>query len=598
MSLKTLKRSALAALVLGGIAVAPAQAAFIVSEASVDGVWFNPAREGRGAQVDFIPGFVAGAPNGILFVTVYLQNDAGAPTWLALQVPSVTEGQFAFTNVPVTRSAAAGNAFGTDTPGVPPATIGTGSITFNSCNDMQIQVTVTTAGVANLPQNQPLTLNLTRGGIPAPSCVYNQPFTACPAGTTAVANQPRTCRLSGNITTNVTLPNSATYILDGAVNVGTPLAESGTLGSIGSLTIEPGTLIRGAGGALDYLVVHPGSKIFAEGTVDAPIVFTSPAGTPGTWGGIFLAGLAPVNRGATPGANIPFEAAATIRFGGSAPRDSSGVLRYVQIRDAGAVIAQGREFNSLTLGGVGAGTVLEYVQAHNGTDDGFEFFGGTVNARYLVATGNDDDSFDFDYGFSGRMQYLYARPDGQIDTADGRCVESDNTDSTGNQDSTPRTQPVISNMSCIGAATGSTWTEGMRLRRGSAGNYFNSVLVNASAACLRFNDTSTYTAVGTPPSATTFRGGFVGCTTNFADGTSPPFTVQSWYNTTGFENATGSAAAALNGRLPVPGGPLTNSAVTPANEAFFENTSYKGAFGPAPLRDWTIGWTYPVSVNP
>lgn len=597
MNFNSLKRSALAALVLGGAIAAPAQAAFIVSEASVDGVWFNTAREGRGAQVDFIPGFVNGAPNGILFITTYLQNDAGVPTWLALQVPSVTEGQFAFTNVPVTRSAAAGNAFGTDTPGVPPATIGSANVTFNSCNDMQIQLTVTTAGVANLPQNTPLTLNLSRGGIPAPGCVYNQPFTACPAGTTAVANQPRTCRLTGTLNQALRLSNSATYVLDGKVQIGTPLQRNQGPTQTGTITIEPGTLIRGGGGALDFLVVNPGSKIFAEGTVDAPIVFTGPTETSGSWGGLVVSGLARSNSADTAGGTGEFEADATIRWGGSNDEDSSGVLRYIQIRNAGVVISGNTELNSLTLGSVGSRTVVEYIQSHNGLDDCFEFFGGTVNAKYLVCTQGNDDGLDIDAGgYRGNIQYAYVQAGSNADTNDGSCVESDNNAQALN--ATPRALPRVSNLTCVGNAAAPNFRRQIRIRRGSAGEYYNVVVAQQpTGECLTVFDTATFDQI--TANALFFRGSsLLGCTTNFgASDATNTTTVTNWFNG-GTGNNVGALTGNISGRIPVAGGALDGTAVAPPAGGFFDAVPYRGAFGPAPYRDWTAGWTYPTSIRP
>lgn len=597
MSLKTLKRSALAALVVGGALAAPAQAAFIVSEASVDGVWFNPAREGRGAQVDFIPGFVAGAPNGILFITAYLQNDAGVPTWLAMQVPSVTEGQFAFTNVPVTRSAAAGNAFGTDTPGVPPATIGSANITFNSCNDMQIQLTVTTAGVANLPQNTPLTLNLSRGGIPAPGCVYTQPFNACPTGTVAVANQPRTCRLSGTVSTNLRLTNNATYLIDGKVQIGAPLQQNQAPTTTATVTIEPGTLLRGAGGALDFLLVNPGSRIFAEGTVDAPIVFTGPTETSGSWGGVVLAGLATNNNASVAGGTAAFEADPTVVWGGNNDNDSSGVMRYVQIRNAGAVISSNVELNSLTLGSVGAGTVLEYIQVHNGLDDGYEFFGGTVNAKYLVVTQGNDDGLDFDVGgYRGNIQYAYVQAGSNADTNDGSCIESDNNAQSLN--ATPRARPRVANLTCVGNAAAPNFRRQLRIRRGSAGEYYNLVVAQQpSGECLTVFDTATFDQI--TAGALTIQGSsLLGCATNFAGSDAANTTlVTNWFNN-GTANNTGTLTGNISGRIPTVGGSLDGTAVAPPTGGAFDRVPYRGAFGPAPYRDWTAGWTYPASIRP
>lgn len=592
MTSQSLKRSLFAALLAGGLTATSANAAFIVSEASVDGTWFNPAREGRGAQVDFIPG----APNGVLFITAYIQNDAGVPTWVAIQVPSVTEGQFAFTNVPVTRSAASGNAFGTDTPGVPPAAIGTASVTFNSCSDMQIVVTVTAAGVPNLPANTPVTLNLSRGGLPTPSCVYTQPFAACPTGTTAVTNQARTCRLNGTITSNLSLPNNATYLIDGKVNIGAPLLQNQSPTSTATLTIAPGTLLRGAGGSLDFLVVNPGSKIFAEGTAQAPIVFTGPTEVSGSWGGVVLAGLATNNNASQAGGTAAFEADPTLVWGGNNDNDSSGVMRYVQIRNAGAVISANVELNSLTLGSVGAGTVLEYIQVHNGLDDGYEFFGGTVNAKYLVVTRGNDDGLDFDVGgYRGQIQYAYVQAGGNADTADGSCIESDNNAQSLN--ATPRARPRVANLTCLGQAAAPNFRRQLRIRRGSSGEYYNLVVGNQpSGECLTVFDGATFDQI--TAGALTIQGSsLLGCATNFGAADAANTTaVTTWFNN-GTGNNTGALTGNITGRIPVMGGSLDGTAVAPPTGGFFDRVPYRGAFGPMPYRDWTAGWTYPGSIQ-
>jgi hypothetical protein len=578
-------KAALAASLAAGLYAAPAHA-IIVNDA-FDGGYFNPAQSGRGGNIDVIA--AADGVNYTFFGAFFTYDNAGNPFWFTIQ-PTLAEGQSKVTGFPVGRFN--GGTFGDNFTAPSVTVIGTGTLDIESCNSVKISIT-TNAQANGLPN---VNYVFQRLGGPSDNCAYKTAFTTCPTGTTAVAGVERTCALTGTITQNVTLRNNATYVLNGKVQVGQPVGGGG---QTGTLTIEPGTVIKGGGGASDYLVVNPGSKIFAEGTPNAPIVFTGPTETGGSWAGIFIAGRAPVNRAATAGGTIAFEADAAIIFGGPDANDSSGSLRYVQIRNAGQTIAPNRELNCLTLGGVGAGTTLDHIQCHNGTDDAFEFFGGTVNAKYLVATGNDDDNLDMDYGYSGKIQYVYVRPDAQVDTADGRCVESDNTDSTGNQDSTPRTQPKIANLTCQGATSGATWFEGMRLRRGSGGNYFNVAYASASDACLRFNDTSTYTAVGNPPTLTgntTISGGFVACTTNFKDQASPPFTVETWFNgQTG--NVAGTAAAAFSGRFPAAGGPLDGTAVPINNDAFFDRTTYKGAFAPAGQgADWTLGWTRPFSL--
>jgi hypothetical protein len=591
-----LKLSALAGVF--GLALASTSAQAINITSLFNGSWFNSAQSGRGVLVEVIPG----APGQVVFFAAgFTYDNAGNPFWYTIQ-PTLNEGQSTATNVEVRRFN--GGSFGDNFTPPNPASgtvIGTATLAVNTCNSINLNIT-TNAASNGLPN---VNLQLQRLGPVPVGCPYSVAFTTCPTGTTAVAGQTATCLLSGTYTQNLTLPNNATYVISGKVQVGTPL-QGGTT-QTANLTVQPGTIFRGTGGATpDYLVVNPGSKIFAEGNPNAPIIFTGPTETGGSWAGIFLAGRAPVNSVGTPGGTLPFEADPLIIFGGNNSSDSSGVMRYVQIRNAGRVISANVELNCLTLGGVGAGTVLEYIQCHNGTDDAFEWFGGNVNAKYLVATGNDDDNLDMDFGYSGKIQYVYVSTDGQVSTDDGRCVESDNSPNQFN--SLPRTQPKIANLTCVTTTTAPRWLENMRLRRGSAGNYYNVAFANASAACIRFNDADTYNATGTPPNltgATTMNGAFVSCATNFADMTGQAFTVQQWYNAqTG--NVTGDITTALTGRFATPGGPLDGTGVqvpadpaqlTGARDPFFDTVTYKGAFGPAGVsRDWTAGWTVAGSL--
>ncbi len=588
-----LKISALASVF--GLALASTSAQALNVTELFDGSWFNPQQSGRGVLIDVIPG----APGQVVFFAAgFTYDNAGNPFWYTIQ-PTLNEGQSTATNVEVRRFN--GGSFGDNFTPPNPASgtvIGTATLAVNTCNSINLNI-ATNAASNGLPN---VNLQLQRLGPVPLGCPYTTAFTACPTGTTAVAGQTGFCTLSGTYTQNLTLTNSATYVINGKVQVGTPLGGAQT--QVANLTVPPGTVFKGAGSATaDYLVVNPGSKIFAEGNPNAPIIFTGPTETGGSWAGVFIAGRAPVNTAGTPGGTVPFEADPAIIFGGNNVNDSSGVLRYVQIRHAGRTIAPNAELNCLTMGGVGAGTTIDHIHCHNGTDDAFEWFGGTVNAKYLVATGNDDDNLDMDFGFLGRIQYAYVSTDAQVDTADGRCVESDNATSTGNQNATPRTQPKIANLTCVGPQG----FEGMRLRRGSGGNYYNTVFTGYPT-CLRFNDTSTYTATGNPPvltGTTTMNGGFVSCTTNFSDMASPPFTVETWYNgQTG--NATG-AASALTGRFATPGGALDGTGVqvpadplqlTGARDQFFDTVSYKGAFGPAGVAlDWTAGWTVPGALQ-
>jgi hypothetical protein len=196
-----------------------------------------------------------------------------------------------------------------------------------------------------------------------------------------------------------------TYILDGIVFV-----EDGA-----TLTIEAGTVIKGEDGdGLDAsaLVITRGAQIYAEGTPSQPIIFTSvndagdlTALDRGQWGGVVLLGRATTNNPTDGGEKevegineIVTEGDERATYGGDDDDDSSGILRYVSIRHTGKNIGDqaGNEIQGLTLGAVGRGTVIEYVESFASADDGFEWFGGTVNAKYLVSAFNEDDAFDWD----------------------------------------------------------------------------------------------------------------------------------------------------------------------------------------------------------
>ncbi|MBN2813130.1 MAG: hypothetical protein JXQ80_03575, partial [Bacteroidales bacterium] len=179
---------------------------------------------------------------------------------------------------------------------------------------------------------------------------------------------------AGDITTNTTLTAGKVYLLDGWVYV-----KSGA-----TLTIEPGTIIRGSKANKGAIIVEKGAKIIAEGTADDPIVFTSnqDAGSRsyGDWGGLIILGEALVNK-----TDPTIEGGPTSTYGGTNDADSSGILKYVRIEFPGIAFQPDKEINGLTLGGVGSKTVIDYVQVSFCGDDSYEFFGGTVNAKHIIA---------------------------------------------------------------------------------------------------------------------------------------------------------------------------------------------------------------------
>ncbi|MGN1264375.1 MAG: hypothetical protein ACI4UL_01020 [Muribaculaceae bacterium] len=214
------------------------------------------------------------------------------------------------------------------------------------------------------------------------------------------------------------------------------------------LTIEAGTIIKGDKETKAALIVEPGGKLYAEGTVSAPIVFTSemPAGQrrPGDWGGVIICGKARNNQ-----QQQQIEGGPRTKHGGSNDADNSGVLRYVRIEFAGYPFERDKEINGLTFGSVGSATTVDYVQVSYSNDDSYEWFGGTVNCKHLVAFNGWDDDFDTDNGFSGKVQYALSVRNSRIaDTSQSNGFESDNCADGSQVD--PYTTAVFSNVTFIG----------------------------------------------------------------------------------------------------------------------------------------------------
>ena len=272
-----------------------------------------------------------------------------------------------------------------------------------------------------------------------------------PVGNTRAAN---VVTVSGVINTNMTWSASNEYHLNGKVYV------SGGA----TLTIQPGTKIVGlyndVPAKASALVITRNGKINAAGTASNPIVMTAESNHqyPGGWGGFVVLGNAPINQTNNPviegieSDELPADV--DIHYGGSNANDNSGTIQYVRVEYAGANVSQDNELNSFTFGGVGAGTTFDHCQAYYGEDDAFEFFGGTINGKYLVSTSTHDDAFDFDFGYTGKLQFLVATVDANSTyyTKDPNGIECDN-DSKGTS-LTPFTHPTISNLTIVGTADG------------------------------------------------------------------------------------------------------------------------------------------------
>lgn len=407
--------------------------------------------------------------------------------------------------------------------------------------------------------------------------------------------------VTGEIKGEVTWKASEKYLLKGFTYV--------TEGA--KLTIEPGTVIFGDKDSKGSLVVERGGQIFAEGTPSAPIVFTSnqPVGLRGygDWGGLVLAGKAPVNQ-----ASPTMEGGIRGSYGGSDENDNSGVVKYVRIEFAGIAFQPNSEINGLTLYGVGRGTTIEYVQVSYCGDDSFEWFGGTVNAKYLVAHRGWDDDFDTDFGFSGKIQFgLAIRDRRYADVSQSNGFESDNFN-PGTPENGPKTSPVFANITCFladtsaqipatGLGTGS-FVNGMHIRRNAGTSAFNSVFVGWPFG-LRIDNSPTW--VNVQNDVVQMRGiVLAGCSQDVvaAGSTTPAFTttdVRNWFNTATYKNEVKNTAELKLGnmnnldnpnRLPLAGSPLLSGAEWTGKgaDAFFEKVNFRGAFG---TTDWTQGWT-------
>jgi hypothetical protein len=314
---------------------------------------------------------------------------------------------------------------------------------------------------------------------------------------TAVPAKP-IIEVSGNIITDTHWTADKVYRLNGFVRVGKDEKPSSgkidpVISATATLTIDAGTVILGKTGTPGgTLVVQRGSKIMAIGTASNPIVFTSEkaAGSrkAGDWGGVVICGKATNNisnsTSVTSNGLEELEGGyGGFHGGGAAPadNDNSGTMQYVRIEFAGYPINPNQEINGLTLGSVGSGTTLDHIQVTYSNDDSFEWFGGTVNAKYLIAYKGLDDDFDTDNGFSGKVQFgLGIRDQNIADQSGSNGFESDN--NAGGTTATPFTNAQFSNMTIVGGkATSGTpfniqFQNGAQLRRNSQQDIINSFI--------------------------------------------------------------------------------------------------------------------------
>ncbi|MFN8665664.1 MAG: fibronectin type III domain-containing protein [Gemmatimonadaceae bacterium] len=321
--------------------------------------------------------------------------------------------------------------------------------------------------------------------------------------------------ITADITANTTFYADTAYTLKGFIHV--------TNGA--TLTIQPGTTIKGDYATLgSSLFVMRGAKIQAVGTADAPIVFTSSRGigqrSPGDWGGLIIIGNARSSRDGdvevegtgTDGTTVASGKNYRVLYsGGTNDADTSGELKYVRVEFAGFAPSVNNELNSFTFAAIGSGTKLSYLESLSGLDDSFEFFGGTVDASYLVSYESGDDHYDMSEGFRGRLQYLVAyqstvltpRTGAGSVSADPQGIENDGCNGTGctnGFDQAPFTTPVVANYSLVGtgdaSTSGASGGIGMMLRRGTGGYYVNGVLARWPRSAIAVRDAETYKRAG------------------------------------------------------------------------------------------------------
>jgi hypothetical protein len=432
--------------------------------------------------------------------------------------------------------------------------------------------------------------------------------------------------VKGAITTNQVWPSGCDTFVDGTV----------VLDDDAVVTIQAGATVKGKKSSFDgspsVIVVSRGSKINAAGNAAAPIVMTSdqPAGSRlvQDWGGLVLLGSAPTNfpggegnsEGLPPGTAI---------FGGNDPNDSSGVIRYVRIEFSGVPFGPDNELNVLTQDGVGRGTTMDHIQANRGFDDCFEWFGGTVREKYLVASGCQDDNFDWQIAWRGALQFGLTVQDPDANGDSG--YECDNNEF--GENNLPRSNPVTCNTTMIGDRQYGSIDggAGIRYRRGTAGTISNAIITGWATSGIRVDDNNTMQNACTGPATLgtstddylqvrdtyVYNSGSTGLIQMKPDNSLVPCTADQlydmWHTSLGVEPANGVA-----GTDPLPNLTITYPTVVDARyfpdengEAdnapdckaqlpdFFDSAPYLGAFDPKnnPGGNWLVtpgGW---ISFN-
>ncbi len=352
--------------------------------------------------------------------------------------------------------------------------------------------------------------------------------------------------ISGVYTTDLTLDANTDYIINGPL-----LMSSGT-----TLTIPAGTTLKALPvGVNAYIAIQQGAQINAQGTQNEPIVLTSAAENPdsGDWGGLILLGNAPINSTAAGSTDTATSEVGQLSYGGDNPADNSGTISYMRIEFAGGAIDGNAELNALSLYAVGNGTTIDHLQVYLGSDDGVEFFGGTVGINFLSVVGAEDDSIDWTEGYRGTLTNVFVQ---QLASADGDSafeLDGFNTDFS-LEDTSLLSRPSVNDVTIIGNNDNS---RAFRLRAGTGGIFNNVVISNTGRGVVVEDDESAFRTSANIPTDLLF--------TNVAfTDVAEPFLY-------GFETSVGSA-------MPAP----TQSDVIVGESTQATGTDYA---------TWGAGWT-------
>jgi hypothetical protein len=401
--------------------------------------------------------------------------------------------------------------------------------------------------------------------------------------------------VTGQVTGSETWVNTNYYVLRGAVFV-----RSGA-----TLNIQAGTRIIGESGSVGTLIIDRGGRLMALGTREQPIVFTSdqPIGQRGRgdWGGIIVNGRAPINfeSGEASGEGD------TGSYGGTDPNDNSGVFRYLRVEFSGVEFSPDNELNGIAFQGVGRGTQVDHVQAHMSRDDAMEWFGGTVDGKYLVMSNAADDAVDWTFGWTGRLQYVAVTQRG--DDADNG-IEADNNEFSNNV--LPRSNPQIYNLTMCGDPDRNEGGESPRaanIRRGTALTLRNFLITGFKTTGLQIETTNTATTGQVDNGTTQIGAGVVWGiqTVGGAAGTPLHSSVTPYTNSGRFPDVRANVDGGLSANCfrhenpdfrptsiaTLAGGQLRP--IQPPNDGFFDAVTFIGAVAPTG-DDWTQGWTsYP-----